>query len=34
MACRKTAFPAITVVAILLLIGSGAYTVYLAREKA
>jgi hypothetical protein len=33
MACRKTAFPAITVISILLLIGSGLYTAYLARKK-
>jgi hypothetical protein len=33
MACRKTAFPAITVISILLLIGAGAYAVYLARKK-
>ena len=33
MACRKTAFPAITVVGIVLLIGAGLYTAYLARKK-
>jgi hypothetical protein len=33
MACRKAAFPAITVISILLLIGAGLYTVYLARKK-
>jgi hypothetical protein len=33
MACRKTAFPAITVISILLLTGAGLYTVYLARKK-
>jgi len=34
MPCRKIAFPAITVISILLLIGSGFYTAYLARKKA
>ncbi|MDR0670559.1 MAG: DUF4418 family protein [Treponema sp.] len=33
MPCRKITFPAITVIGILLLIGSGLYTLYLAREK-
>ena len=33
MQCRKIAFPAITVISILLLIGSGFYTAYLARKK-
>jgi hypothetical protein len=33
MACRKVAFPAITVVSILLLAGSGLYIAYLARQK-
>jgi len=33
MPCRKIAFPAITVISLLLLIGAGIYTVYLAREK-
>lgn len=33
MACRKVAFPAITVISILLLIGAGLYTAYLARKK-
>jgi hypothetical protein len=33
MACRKTAFPAITVISILLLVGSAAYTWYLARKN-
>ena len=33
MPCRKIAFPAITVISILLLIGSGFYTAYLARKK-
>jgi hypothetical protein len=33
MQCRKIAFPALTVVSILLLIGSGLYTAYLARRK-
>jgi hypothetical protein len=33
MACRKIAFPALTVVAILLLIGAGLYIAYLARKK-
>jgi hypothetical protein len=33
MACRKTAFPAITVISILLLIGAGLYTAYLARKR-
>ena len=33
MQCRKIAFPAITVISILLLLGSGFYTAYLAREK-
>jgi hypothetical protein len=32
MACRKTAFPAITVICILLLIGAGLYTAYLAWQ--
>ena len=34
MPCRKIAFPAITVISILLIIGSGFYTAYLARKKA
>ncbi|MDR0709640.1 MAG: DUF4418 family protein [Spirochaetaceae bacterium] len=34
MACRKIAFPAITVISILLLIGSAIYTFYLSRKKA
>jgi hypothetical protein len=33
MQCRKIAFPSITVISILLLIGSGFYTAYLARKK-
>ncbi|MDR0553259.1 MAG: DUF4418 family protein [Treponema sp.] len=33
MACRKIAFPSITVISILLLIGSGAYIAYLVRQK-
>jgi hypothetical protein len=33
MACRKIAFPAITVISILLLAGAGFYTAYLARKK-
>ncbi|MDR2447536.1 MAG: DUF4418 family protein [Treponema sp.] len=33
MPCRKVAFPAITVTGILLLIGTGLYTAYLARKK-
>jgi len=33
MPCRKIAFPAITVIGILLLIGAGIYTVHLARKK-
>ncbi|MDR1128734.1 MAG: DUF4418 family protein [Treponema sp.] len=33
MPCRKTAFPAITVIAILLLMGSALYAFYLARKK-
>jgi hypothetical protein len=33
MACRKVAVPAITVICILLLIGAGLYTAYLARKK-
>jgi hypothetical protein len=33
MACRKIAFPALTVISILLLIGSASYTLYLARKK-
>jgi hypothetical protein len=33
MLCRKIAFPAITVISILLLIGSAAYTLHLARKK-
>jgi len=33
MPCRKIAFPAITVISIILLIGAGIYTVYLARKK-
>ena len=33
MPCRKIAFPAITVISILLLVGAGIYTVYLARKK-
>jgi hypothetical protein len=33
MACRKIAFPAITVISILLLIGAGVYLAYLARKK-
>ena len=34
MPCRKIAFPAITVIVILLLIGSALYALYLARKKA
>jgi len=34
MPCRKIAFPAITVISILLIIGAGLYTAYLARKKA
>jgi hypothetical protein len=34
MPCRKIAFPAITSISILLLIGAGLYTAYLARQKA
>jgi uncharacterized membrane protein YedE/YeeE len=33
MQCRKVAFPAITVIGILLLIGAAANAVYLARKK-
>jgi hypothetical protein len=33
MPCRKITFPAITVISILLLIGSALYTLYLARKK-
>jgi hypothetical protein len=33
MACRKVAFPSITVIGILLLIGAALNTVYLARKK-
>jgi hypothetical protein len=33
MPCRKVAFPSITVISILLLIGSALYTLYLARKK-
>jgi uncharacterized membrane protein YedE/YeeE len=33
MACRKIAFPAITVISILLLIGSALYALQLARQK-
>ena len=33
MPCRKIAFPTITVISILLLIGSGLYTAHLARKK-
>jgi hypothetical protein len=33
MPCRKIAFPAITVISILLLIGEGLYTGYLAKMK-
>jgi hypothetical protein len=33
MPCRKIAFPAITVISILLLVGAGIYTAYLARKK-
>jgi hypothetical protein len=33
MACRKIAFPSITVISILLLIGSALYTFQLARRK-
>jgi hypothetical protein len=33
MACRKIAFPAITVIGMLLLAGSGFYGFYLARKK-
>jgi hypothetical protein len=33
MACRKVAFPAITVISVLLLIGAGIYIAYLARKK-
>jgi hypothetical protein len=34
MACRKIAFPAITVMSILLLVGSALYTFCLSRKKA
>jgi hypothetical protein len=33
MACRKITFPAITVISILLLIGSAFYALHLARQK-
>jgi len=33
MPCRKIAFPAITVIGILLLVASGIYTAYLTRKK-
>jgi len=33
MPCQKIAFPAITVISILVIIGAGLYTVYLARKK-
>jgi hypothetical protein len=33
MACRKIAFPSITVIGILLLIGTGLNAWYLARKK-
>jgi len=33
MPCRKIAFPAITVISILLLIGAGIYAAYLAQKK-
>jgi hypothetical protein len=33
MACRKVAFPSITVLGVLLLIGSALYAFYLARKK-
>ena len=33
MPCRKIAFPAITVISILLLIGGAFYTLHLARKK-
>jgi hypothetical protein len=33
MQCRKIAFPAITAISILLLVGAGLYAVYLARKK-
>ncbi|MDR0722252.1 MAG: DUF4418 family protein [Treponema sp.] len=33
MACRKIAFPSITVITILLLIGTAVYTLYLTRKK-
>jgi hypothetical protein len=33
MTCRKITFPAITVISILLIIGAGIYTAYLARGK-
>jgi len=34
MQCRKIAFPSITVISILLLIGGALYTLHLARKKA
>ena len=34
MPCRKITFPSLTVIAILLLIGSALYTLYLARKRA
>ena len=33
MPCQKIAFPAITIISILLLIVAGIYTIYLARKK-
>jgi len=33
MACRKIAFPAITVISIILLIGAGIYIVVLAKQQ-
>ena len=33
MPCRKIAFPALTVVSILVIVGAGLYTAYLARKK-
>jgi hypothetical protein len=33
MTCRKVAFPAITVISILLLIGAGIYLVLLSKQK-
>jgi len=33
MPCRKIAFPAITVISILVIVLAGLYTIYLARKK-